>query len=68
MSTPIYDGRYSEKCKDGCVAGGCGRPGLYTDWCGGCCECRGGCEAGYEEQLAEAAERTADASQRGETQ
>jgi hypothetical protein len=58
MSEPeiVYDGRVSARCAQSCVAGGgCSyHPGgLYTDACGGCCNCRGGCELGYYEQLAE---------------
>lgn len=52
MSEPIvYDGRRSEQCKTECQAGTC-RQTSYG--CGGCCGCLGGCELGYEEQLAEA--------------
>jgi hypothetical protein len=56
MSEPeiVYDGRISAACAQGCVEGGCaGGFGLYTDACGGCCNCRGGCVLGYYEQLAE---------------
>jgi hypothetical protein len=50
----VYDGRVSDQCAQGCVDGpGCGANGPYTEWCGGCCACRGGCRAGYYEQVGE---------------
>lgn len=45
-----YDGRISEACKDECQEGTCSHGGLYTNACGGCCGCLGGCVLGWNEQ------------------
>lgn len=53
MARRAYDGRYSKLCAHECADGTCADPGK-TPQCGGCCDCLGGCQLGYEEQRAEA--------------
>ena len=59
MARRAYDGRYSKLCAHECADGTCADPGK-TPQCGGCCDCLGGCQLGYEEQRAEAEKAAAN--------
>ncbi len=59
MARRAYDGRYSKLCAHECADGTCADPGKIPQ-CGGCCDCLGGCNLGYEEQRAEAEKAAAN--------
>lgn len=51
---PVYDNRVSAECVTECQVGACNQPRLPGLACGSCCQCLGGCERGWFEQIEEA--------------